>query len=140
MDKWTDVSAMLYSVRRSVLIIAAVLVGLSLVGGDLASAFGFAIGAALSLWQFSRLTKSVAKSLQMTKEAAQVYGASSYIVRYLIIAAALTIIYFTDGINFYAAFIGLLFVKIVIVSRALQKLLQTSGAAYLRQFRQKGGD
>ncbi len=144
MDNWTSVPEMLRSVRLSVLKIAGVLILLAIVGQDFASAFGFAIGAALSLWQFGRLANSVGKSVQMSKEAAQVYAATSYVVRYLTLAALLALVYFSKGINFYAAILGVLLVKIVIVGRAVGQAVREGGSAYLRQLAgrrgQKGGD
>lgn len=144
MNNWMNVPEMLRSVRLAVLKIAGVLILLAMIGQDLGSAFGFAIGAAFSLWQFGRLTDSVAKSLQMSKEAAQVYAASTYVFRYLMAAVLLALVFFSDGINFYAALVGMLLVKIVIVGRAVRQIVREGGFAYLRQLvsrrRQKGGD
>lgn len=144
MDSWTSVPEMLRSIRLTVLKIAGVLIVLAVTGRDFGSAFGFAIGTTLALWQFGRLTNSVAKSVQMSKEAAQVYAASSYAVRYLTAAALLALVYFSDGINFYAAIVGMFLVKIVIVGRAVGQIVREGGIAYLRQLAgrrgQKGGD
>ena len=144
MDSWTSVPEMLRSVRLAVLKIAGVLILLAVWGKDLGSAFGFAIGTALSLWQFGRLASSVAKSLQMSKEAAQVYAASSYVIRYLTAAALLALVFFTDGINFYATLAGMFLVKLVIIGYAIRQIMREGGLAYLRQLagrrRQKGGD
>lgn len=144
MNKWTSVPEMMQAVRLSVLKLAAVFIILSLIGRDLGSSFGFAIGTVLSLWQFGRLANSVTKSLQMSKAAAQVYAASSYVLRYLTIAAVLAAVYFSEGINFYAAIIGTLTVKIVIVGYTFGQILRDSGLAYLRQLAArrgvKGGD
>lgn len=144
MDNWTSVPGMLRSVRLAVLKLAGILILLAVIGKDFGSAFGFAIGTALSLWQFGRLANSVAKSLQMSKEAAQVYAASNYVVRYLTVAALLALVYFSPGINFYATILGMFLVKIVIVGRAVGQIVRDGGIAYLRQLAgrrgQKGGD
>lgn len=143
MDKWASVPEMMRAVRLTVLRISGVLVFIALVGQDLGSAFGVAIGTALSLWQFSHLARSVAKSLQMAKAAAQLYAASNYVFRYLVIAALLALVYFSPGINFYAAIVGTLLVKVVIVGTTVVQALREGGSAYLRQLTarrgQKGG-
>lgn len=144
MDKWTSVPEMMRAVRSSLFKVAAVLITLALIGRDLGSAFGFAIGTLLSIWQLDRLANSVTKSLQMSKEAAQVYAAGSYVFRYLTVAAVLGLVYFSEGINFYAAVIGTLLVKVVIVSCTVGQVLREGGLAYLRQLAarrgQKGGN
>lgn len=144
MDRWTSVPEMMRAVRLSVLKLAAVLIVLSLIGRDLGSAFGFAIGAVLALWQFGRLANSAAKSLRMSKEAAQVYAASSYVLRYLTVAVFLALVYFSKGINFYAAVVGTLLVKVVIVGYTFGHVLREGGLAYLRKLAArrgaKGGD
>lgn len=144
MDKWTSVPEMIHTVRLSVVKLTAILIALSLVGRDLGSAFGFAIGAVLALWQFGRLSNAVAKSLQMSKEAAQVYAASRYVLRYLTVAAVLAFVYFSEGLNFYAAFAAMLLVKVVIVGYAFGQVLREGGVAYLWQLAArrgaKGGD
>ncbi len=144
MNNWISVPEMLRSVRLSVLKVAGVLILLAIWGKDLGSAFGFAIGTALSLWRFGRLSNSVAKSLRMSKEAAQVYAASSYAIRYLTTAVLLALVFFTDGINFYAALAGLFLVKLVIIGYTIRQIMREGGLAYLRQLagrrRQKEGD
>ncbi len=144
MSNWNSVPEMQRSVRSSVLKIAGALIAIALMGRQLGIAFGLAIGTCLSLWQFSQIINSVAKILQKPKAQAQVHAASSYVMRYLIIAGMLALVYFTEEINFFATFIGLLMVKIVIIGWAIRQALREGGAAYLRQLirtpSRRGGD
>ncbi|HBK85590.1 MAG TPA: hypothetical protein DDZ53_06125, partial [Firmicutes bacterium] len=65
-------------------------------------------------------------------------------IRYLTAAALLALVFFTEGINFYAALAGLFLVKLVIIGYAIRQLIREGGLAYLRKMagrrRQKGGD
>jgi hypothetical protein len=143
MDKWTSVPVMMRSIRLSVVKIAGILILLSLLGRDLPSAFGFAIGALLSLWQFGRLAHAANRSLAMHKAQAQVYVTSRYVLRYLVVGSVLGFVYFTENINFFATVVGLLLVKLVIIIQALRQAVREGGIAYLRQMMQrvrKGGE
>lgn len=133
MDSWTSLPHMRRAVAGAVLKIAGVLILLALLGRDLGSALGFAIGASLSLWQFNHLANSVIKVLQKPKAQAQISAASNSVLRYLVVAGFLTLIFFTPAINFYAAFVGLLLVKLVIIGTALRQALRQGGVAYLKQ-------
>lgn len=132
MDNWNSVPEMEKAVRSMVLKLACALIGLALVAKQLAIAFGLAIGTSLSLWQFRQIINSVARIVQLPKAQAQVHATSSYVVRYLIIALMLAIVYFTEEVNFFATFFGLLLVKIVIIGVAVRQALREGGAAYLR--------
>ncbi len=132
MDNWNSVPEMEKAVRSMVLKLACALIGLALVAKQLAIAFGLAIGTSLSLWQFHQIINSVARIVQLPKAQAQVHATSSYVVRYLIIALMLAIVYFTEEVNFFATFFGLLLVKIVIIGVAVRQALREGGAAYLR--------
>lgn len=144
MGNWNSVPEMQRAVRLSVLRLAGALIALALVGKQLGIAFGFAVGTCLSLWQFRQIANSVARVVQMPKAQAQAHASSSYVMRYLIISLMLTLVYFTEEVNFYATFVGLLLVKIVIISSAIQQALREGGAAYLRNListqGRKGGD
>ena len=143
-DKWTDTPVMLMSVRRWVLGIAAGLVLSAAVTREWPMAFGLAIGTALALWHLSRIVLSVAKSLTMSKEEAQVYGAVAYVTRYLTTAAVLAFVYFSGNISFGALVVGLLLPKIVITVAAVRQQLKEGGIAYLKRWaagrtQEKGG-
>lgn len=144
MDNWTGVPEMLRDVSSTALKLAGVLIVLSLMTGDLGSALGFAIGSVLSLWRIVSIANSVGRLIQQNPQVAQTRAASSYIVRYLLVAVVLTMVYFTKVASFYATIIGLFLVQVVIVAKAIQQLLREGGMAYLRQLitrqRRRGGD
>lgn len=133
MDRWNSVPEMLQSVRLSVLKVALVLCGLALLGKDLGSLLGLAVGALLALWQFGSLSASMQKAVQMGKLQAEAYSAIRYMMRYFVIALAVTAAYFTKELNFAAVIVGLFLVKIVIIGYAVREAIREGGAAYLRQ-------
>ncbi len=133
MGEWTTVPEMVRSIRRNVLILSGSLLLLAILAGDMPSAFGLAVGTALSLWQFTMLCSSTSKAVRMPKLKAQGYAGASYIVRYSMVALVLGMTYFTQGISFPTAVFGLLSVKLVIVGGAVRQAFRAGGAAYLKQ-------
>lgn len=133
MGEWTTVQEMISHIRKSVLIFSGSLFLLILLAGDTASALGLAVGTALSLWQFAMLSSATSKAVLMPKMKAQAYAAASYLVRYSLVALVLGMTYFTEGISFPAAVLGLLSVKLVIVGGAIRQAIRIGGTAYLKQ-------
>ncbi len=137
MDRWTSVPVLLRDVRLGVIRIASVMIALALLAGDRASAFGVAIGAVLSLWQFGHIAKCVTRLVQQARETGQARASLGYVGRYLIVAAVLATVYFTPEVNFAATILGLFLVKIFIVACAVRQVLRDGGAAQLRQLMQE---
>lgn len=82
-------------------------------------AFGVMIGCLVSLINFRLLAQSIPRVLGMSFHAARKSAAARYVFRYLLSVAMVLMVNANPNINVWAAFVGLLTVKIVILGEAV---------------------
>jgi len=109
---------------------ALILAALAIVSGRRPAALGVLTGCLAAILNFRLLALSIAKLLDLPPRAAQIQAALRYIIRYLLMAAVLWSVNLNPDLDLYAAVVGLLLVKAVILGEAFctflgQKLRST---------------
>ena len=84
-----------------------------------AFALGYTFGVSISMLVFKQLDISIQKSVKMMPDRAKKYGMSQYIIRMTIYAVVMVIAAKADYLNFLGTVLGLLMIKVVIVSASI---------------------
>ncbi len=80
---------------------------------------GYVFGTLISILAFKLLDNTINKSVKMTPAKASGYATLQYFIRYFIYAIVLVVAAIADYLNFPAAVLGLLMVKIVILTSTI---------------------
>ena len=80
---------------------------------------GYVFGAIISILGFKLLHNTINKAVEMSPGKAAAYSTVHYILRYLIYFIVLSVAAIADYLNFPAAILGLLMVKIVILGSGI---------------------
>lgn len=105
--------------------LAIALAAAAVIFGRVPHALGVMAGCGLALINFQLLARSVLRTMNNTDpRRAQVQAATGYASRYLLTALFLFTVFFYPEINFFAAAVGLLTVKAVILGGALLTFLK----------------
>lgn len=80
---------------------------------------GYIFGVLISMAAFKLLHNSVNKSVTMTPNRAKSYANFQYLIRFLIYGIVLIVAAKADYLNFMTTFLGLIMVKLVIVSASI---------------------
>jgi len=95
------------------------LVGVWLVDAPVPFLTGLALGTAVSLLNFRLLYLTLCQAVQMRPARAQRYTTGRYLIRYILMTLLLVGAFHTPRVSAFAAFIGLLLIKLVILQRDL---------------------
>jgi|GEM_PF-1104672 len=112
------------SVQRRIvlraLLIAGILAVLAVLFGRWSMAWGVLAGCVFAIINFRLMYLGIVKILdQSTPRAAQVQAVVRYLIRYLILIGFLYMVSINPNLNFYAAAVGLLLIKVVILGEAI---------------------
>lgn len=107
-------------IQKRVLTILAVISGLSLLSGNDAWMWGILLGGFCALAHFRTICMITEKVVDLTVTGARIRAVSGYLFRYVINALILAYSYFQSNLSFLAVVIGLLLVKIVIITEMLR--------------------
>ncbi|AZR74003.1 hypothetical protein BBF96_11730 [Anoxybacter fermentans] len=102
---------------------AGFLVILILISGNFNILRGYLFGLVISLLMFFRLASTTKKALEMSEKKAKSYIMVQYLIRYLIYAGTLAVAYKRQDFSFGGAIIGLLTIKIGLLSWAFWQVL-----------------
>jgi hypothetical protein len=80
---------------------------------------GYIFGTLISMLGFKLLNNTINKAVLMVPSKASAYSTLHYILRYFIYFIVLTVSMLADYLNFPATLVGLLAVKIVIITSAV---------------------
>jgi hypothetical protein len=99
--------------------IALVLGVLAALSGRWPEALGVLIGCLIALLNFRLQAQSIPRLLDMTYHAVRKQAAGRYFLRYVLTVAALLMVNANPNLNVYAAMVGLLLIKAVILGEAV---------------------
>lgn len=99
-------------------IIAGVLAVLAVLSGRRSSALGVLVGCLVSILNFRLLALGIVKLLALSPEAARIQAVIRYIIRYILTILVLLSVNFNPNLNLYATVVGLLLIKVAILSEA----------------------
>ncbi|MFA5523170.1 MAG: ATP synthase subunit I [Tissierellales bacterium] len=85
--------------------------------------YGLAFGTSINVLNFKLMAITMEKALHMPQSRIKKYVMGNYSIRYLIYGVMLSISALADYINFYAAAVGILMIKIVIQSAVFYDLI-----------------
>ncbi|HBI57009.1 MAG TPA: hypothetical protein DG577_00965 [Firmicutes bacterium] len=120
--------------------IAFILAALAAISGRWPVAFGVLIGFLVALVNFRLLAQSIPKLLELPFQAARKGAAVRYILRYVLTISALLIVNANPNLNVWAAFVGLVLIKAVILGKAVFIFAQQKFQSCLNSARWERGD
>ncbi|WIV12184.1 ATP synthase subunit I [Proteiniborus sp. MB09-C3] len=85
--------------------------------------YGLAFGTSINVLNFKLMAITMEKAVHMPQSRIKKYVMGNYSVRYIIYGIMLSISAVADYINFFAAVVGILMVKIVILSAAFYDII-----------------
>lgn len=89
---------------------------------------GYIFGASIGILGFKLLETTINKAVTMTPKRATYYALSQYLIRYFIYGIVLTISVLADYLSFVTAVIGLLMIKIVIITYTIYDSLSNKSS------------
>lgn len=120
--------------------VALILAVLAAVSGRWQEALGVLIGCLAALLNFRLQAQSIPKILDMTYPSARKQAAGRYFLRYILTVAVLLTVYANPNLNVYAALVGLLLIKVVILGETLLIFLKQKLQGCLNPARWERGD
>ncbi|GEM_PF-6770634 len=109
------------TVEKRVLIIVGVLALIFFVGNLRSAMYGIIVGGLCSLLHFRTICTVAERVVDMSQGAARISTGVGFVARYLVNAGVLAYSYFLPSLSFPAVVIGLLLVKVVLITDTLQK-------------------
>ncbi|MDD2281801.1 MAG: ATP synthase subunit I [Eubacteriales bacterium] len=113
-----DFSSKIRQISLRTASIALILAGLAALSGRWPAALGVLMGCLISLLNFRLLAQSISRLLDLTPLGARKQAVGRYIIRYILMVLALLMINANPNINVWAALVGLMLIKAVIVGEA----------------------
>ncbi|WP_236914347.1 ATP synthase subunit I [Clostridium sp. Cult2] len=108
---------------RKTIVYSLIIVGIMFIGLKDAKPYvlGFVFGTTIGILGFKLIEKTTEKAVTMEPSKAYGYSIFHYFIRYTIYAIVLIVSAVADYLNFITAVLGLLMIKIVIVTSAFYK-------------------
>ncbi len=125
------------SVEKSVLLIIAVIAIISLIAGQRSFMWGIIVGGLCSLVHFRTICTVAERVVDFSARAARISTMVGYSARYIVNAGVLAYSYFNPSLSFPAVIIGLVLVKIVIITKTLREQWQQVLSDQLKNIRKK---
>lgn len=110
-----------YTIIKRTLVYALIIVGIILLSFKEPKPYvlGLIFGTSIAILAFRLLELSIKKAITMPPNVASTYARSQYMKRYLIYAIVLVVAALADYLSFGATVLGLLMIKIVIITHAV---------------------
>ncbi|QOR33784.1 ATP synthase subunit I [Clostridium sp. 'deep sea'] len=125
------------SIEKTVLMIVAVISLLSLISGQSSFMWGIIVGGLCSLMHFRTICMIAERVIDTDKRKARLSTVVGYSARYIVNAGILAYSYFLPTLSFLGVIIGLLLVKIVIITRTLRDQWKDVLSSQLKNIKNK---
>lgn len=120
-DTQASVRGLQIQIGKYVLIASIVISGLSFILMDSPIPFitGLVFGTLIGILNFMELGKTLSKAVTMQPQSAQTYTTKKYFIRFVLTAVVLYVSVTADHINILGTIVGLLLIKVVILTTNL---------------------